>query len=484
VPDSGTYFGIPANSRTATILRELNLAINKEALAGSALVAAQSGSKQLNSPLQLATENLRRAREGLTYRALNSRPFSAMVLMMETWNVQVAISEINKVILERGKMRAEFGTLSTRVDLALAVEALAAKLSSSQPLTAFAERALLEIPDNLVKKVLGTRLAKYVVRTVTVRILATAFAGLLLAGLSLSDALHSARWSDNAIWGHYMMTAGGLLGAGAALMSGSALFGPVGLVAVALIISGATLVALFSNTDFEDWLAGSVFGEEGTLSSAMRHVADLIPFMNGSSRYLEEPDEAFYRLAGLLSGITIQVGNNPDYDPQARIDGDSSPEALAKRANTRIVVVSNIIGLAAQLGGSNQVVRCCLIKNEISVTRTPQGDSYQSRLRLLPGQSTPVLTHGTDHAMTLYVNTPDNTRQVHQRSEQFDEYRWEVRAQVRLEDRAQGKIWAFPAPTPKIAPVDATQHAEPDFRKTDQLLWADQETHGVTGDRA
>src|SRR5690554_762689 len=126
VPDSGTYFGIPANSRTATILRELNLAINKEALAGSALVAAQSGSKQLNSPLQLATENLRRAREGLTYRALNSRPFSAMVLMMETWNVQVAISEINKVILERGKMRAEFGTLSTRVDLALAVEALAA----------------------------------------------------------------------------------------------------------------------------------------------------------------------------------------------------------------------------------------------------------------------------------------------------------------------------------------------------------------------
>src|SRR5690606_33611631 len=91
VPDSGNYFVIPADSRTAAVLRQLNQAINEEALAGSALVAAQSGPHQLKPPLQLATENLRRAREGSAYRVLNSRPFSAMVLMVETWNVQEAV---------------------------------------------------------------------------------------------------------------------------------------------------------------------------------------------------------------------------------------------------------------------------------------------------------------------------------------------------------------------------------------------------------
>ena len=44
--------------------------------------------------------------------------------------------------------------------------------------------------------------------------------------------------------GRYMMAAGGLLGMGAALISGSVLFGPVGLLLMALIISGAALVTL------------------------------------------------------------------------------------------------------------------------------------------------------------------------------------------------------------------------------------------------
>ena len=481
VPESGSYFVIPANSHTATVLRELNRAINEEALAGSALIAAQSGSGQLKSSLQLATEKLRRAREGLSYRALNSRPFSAMVLMVEMWNVRIAMVHHERILLERAWIRTVGGNISVWADLTLAFEALAAKLTGSQPLTVFAERALFQLPDNLVRKLFGIRLARYVVQTVTVRVLAAAFAGLLLAGLSFSDALHAARWADNAIWGHYMMAAGGLLGVGTALLSGSVLFGPVGLVAVTLIIGGAVLVTLFSNTDFEDWLAGSVFGEKSTLSNALRSASDTIPFLNGSPHYLEEPDEAFYRLVGLLAGMTIQVDSNPHYDPHARIVGNCSLEQLIGRANTRITVTSNIMGLAAQLGRSNSIVRCCLARREKHTTPTPQGTSEQSILRLIPSQSEPLLEHVTGNTVAVYVNTPANIRQSSHGYQFIDEYYWEIRAQLRLADSARGTSWAFPAPGPKVKPVDPAQYAEPDFRKTDQLLWADQETHGVTG---
>src|SRR5690606_1806552 len=71
IPESGTYFVIPADSHTARVLRKLNRAINDEALADSALVAARTTSHSASTPLQRAIDNLRRAREGSVYRALN-----------------------------------------------------------------------------------------------------------------------------------------------------------------------------------------------------------------------------------------------------------------------------------------------------------------------------------------------------------------------------------------------------------------------------
>ncbi|PRB81910.1 hypothetical protein [Pseudomonas sp. MYb185] len=481
VPESGVYFAVPRNSRTAEALSQLNQAIHQETLAGSALVASQGRASHLGTSLQLATDNLRRARDGLAHRTLNSRPFSAMVLMMEVWNVRVAMEEYAQNGLERSGFRQKIGVLSAFVDLLIAIEALTGKTAGSQSIYRVASRPLLTFSQQRLESIFGIRLAAHITKEVTGRLLSQVAAGLLLAGLSLSDAIHADRWSDSAIWGHYMMAVGGLLGVGAVLMSGSVLFGLVGIVAVALLIGGATVVALFSNTDFEDWLAGSIFGEEGTLSSTMRSVADMLPFLGSTPRYLEEPDQAFYRLVGLLTGIRIQIENNPDHDPRARIDGDSSPEGLMRRANTRITVTSNILGLAAQLGRPDKIVRCCLARREISITPTPQGSSHQSSLRLVPSQSTPLLTHVTKDAVALYVNTPANTHQNGRGYQLIDEYHWEVRAQLRLEDKLQDTVWAFPAPGPKVAPVDPAQYAEPNFRKTKQLLWADQETHGTLG---
>ena len=482
VPESGSYFVIPANTHTASVLRQLNQAINEEALAGSALVAAQSGRHQLKTPLQLATENLRRAREGSAYRVLNSRPFSAMVLMMEVWNVRMAVEKSGRTSLERGEGRVIAGYVSGVADLLLALEVLANKVASNQSVLGAAGRPFLTFSEQRLRGIVGIRLATHLTREISMRLLSQVFAGLFFAGLSISDVFHAARWSDNNIWGHSMMAIGGLVGAsGATLVVGSALFVPVTLVAVALIIGGGVVVALFSNTDFEDWLAGSIFGEERALSSAVRSVANALPFIDSQPRYLKEPDQAFYRLVGLLTGIKIQIDNNPEHDPRARVDGDNSPEALKRRANTRITVSSNIMGLAAQLGMPDKIVQCCLARTEMSITPTPQGISHQSRLRLMPNQSTPLLKYVMGDTLMLYVSTPNNTHQHSRGYQLIDEYHWEIRAQLRLEDETQDTVWVFPALGPKMTPVDPANYTEPDFRKTDQLLWADQKTHGARG---
>ena len=104
-----------------------------------------------------------------------------------------------------------------------------------------------------------------------------------------------------------MMAVGGLIGAAAPLFAGSALFGPMGVVAVSFIIGGAILVARLSNTSFEDWLAGSIFSkEEGFTNSEPSQTNSM--FWEGSS-HLEDPDEALYRLLGLLTGVSVNLTN-------------------------------------------------------------------------------------------------------------------------------------------------------------------------------
>lgn len=184
---------------------------------------------------------------------------------------------------------------------------------------------------------------------------------------------------------------------------------------------------------------------------------------------------------GLLTYIRIRIESNPDHNPRVRFSGDEAPEVLIKYANTRITVTSNILGLAAQLGAPEKIVRCCLARREISIIPTPQGTSHQSVIRLLPDQSKPSVTHITSDTVTLYVNTPSVAHQNNHGYQLIDEYHWEVRAQIRLVDKHRDRVWLFPALGPKLSTVHPAQHSEPNFRKTKQLLWADQEIHGRIG---
>jgi len=267
-----------------------------------------------------------------------------------------------------------------------------------------------------------------------------------------------------------MMAVGGLIGAAAPLFAGSALFGPMGVVAVSFIIGGAILVARLSNTSFEDWLAGSIFSkEEGFTNSEPSQTNSM--FWEGSS-HLEDPDEALYRLLGLLTGVSIQVEENPDYDPSAFHGDSSSMQARIQRANTRITVRSNLNGMVSQLDSADSIVECLLVRNEVIT----HGRSRIVRRRDQPHRSTPSLQHVSSHARVLYVGTPHSGS-----FRNADQYYWEVRAQFRLKDRQKNKTWVFPAPDPKVMPINTVKETDPDFVKIDRPFWADQETHAVTG---
>lgn len=471
VPETGIFFSLPPNSKTTNILRELSEATNREAAASSALLASRANSEQLAGALRGAEGNVQQRKEGPGHRILNSRPFSGLVLMMETWNVQVAMAE-SEVFSAQGRAVKGFtGRLGAGIDLVIALEVLVTKVAGNQQILArTANRTALTISDGLATKLLGPRLAKSIVNVVTVRMVGQVGAGLIFAGLSVSDAIHSARWSDNAVWGHSMMAVGGLIGAAAPLFAGSALFGPMGVVAVALIIGGAVLVARLSNTSFEDWLAGSVFTKKEGFTN-IEPPQENLRFWERSN-HLKNPDEALYRLVGLLTGVSIQVEDNPDYAPRIPAYGHISEQELKKQANTRITVRSNLSGMVSQLGSANNIVKCLLVRKEVST----HGRSRIVRRRDQPERSKPLLEHVTADASVLYVSTPHSGS-----SRNADQYYWEVRAQFRLKDEQKNTTWVFPAPDPKDTPIDMETETDPDFARIGRPFWADQETHTATG---
>ncbi|WP_285260862.1 hypothetical protein [Halopseudomonas bauzanensis] len=479
VPESGVYFTIPRNSETARILSELNQAHNREALAGSALLASRANAEQLGWDLQRATESVQRAQEGRVHRALNSRPFSAAILMMEVWNVRVAMGEYDRIVTENRKLRALTGIGSSALDLVIAFEVLLSKVTANQTLfTRTANKAFFEISDDFAKKLLGARIAESIIKVVTVRIAAQIGAGIIFAGLSISDAIHAARWADNAIWGHSIMAVGGLIGAAAPLFTGSALFGHMGIIAITLIIGGAIVVAHLRNTPFEDWLAGSIFNQEKGFNHTGSVPRQSLPEMDSSASHLNDPDEALYRLVGLLTGVTIQIADNPDYDHRVLDDGSRSESVLKKRANTLITVRCNLNGMMSGLDGTDSIVRCLLVRNEVHQSGFLNIEHNIRREQ--PDRSTPLLQHITSDAWVLYVNTPVSPPQVYA-FHKPDRYHWEVRAQFRFQDQRNNRIWIFPAPGPKVELTGATPNTQPDFKRTNRSLWADQETHAAKG---
>src|SRR5690606_1463066 len=164
-------------------------------------------------------------------------------MMLELYNLRLVQEERQSTLVEKGKGRAAFGVIGASIDLIVAMEALTYKMAGSNSVLAATRATIFTLPELKVTRWLGARLSSEVVRDVTARLIGQSAAGLVMVGICLYDAWHAWRWNDDAMWGYLLMASGAAVGVvGGFFISGSALLGPFGWVALLLIGTGAGVV--------------------------------------------------------------------------------------------------------------------------------------------------------------------------------------------------------------------------------------------------
>ncbi|MDX1366241.1 toxin VasX [Pseudomonas sp.] len=450
---------IPRNSATARMISALNQQFHQVSQAAVRTQAAEGRLARAEGVLQSAVDDLHARRSGKAFRVLNSTPFSAGVLMLELWNVRSELASWDQTSSEKGTLRRNSGIAGALLDLTIAMEALSVKFASNQSILVSARKALFTITNDSMGKVLGSVLGQRLGAQVTVRLLGQVFAGFIFVGLNLYDTWYAWQWGDDAMWGYLLMAGGGALGLAAGASSAASVFllSPLGWVALILIVGGAGLAYWLSSAPIEDWMANGPFSDSDT----------------GSTAYLREPQEAFYRLLGLLAGIRISIGKNPDYNPQAKLDASSPIPIGVSSANTRIRIESNLPGLVSQLGSVNIKVECRLRTTQSSYTHG--GRSAHSSLS---AAQKPVAQRPWSNGLELFFKSPAATSASQMGALLSTTYSWAVKAQFQLAEPG-GKKWYFPAPAPKaVVPISEAKKA-PNFSSAEQPFWASEQTHSA-----
>ncbi|PAU60431.1 toxin VasX [Pseudomonas indica] len=453
---------LPRNHSTARLIGELNRRINTAREAERAAQTAQASAAQADSALESAVQNYNTQRNSKVYRVLNSRTFTAAVLMLELWNVNNEWQSREQTANEKGGYRFGAGLMGAGLDLLIAMEALTVKLAGSQSVLASARRTLFTIPDKAATRWLGVKLGEQVTKDITARLIGQTIAGLVFAGLCLYDAWYAWQWNDDAMWGYLLMAGGGILGAASGLLAGSATFlglNPVGWIALLLVCIGAGLVYLLSSSPIEDWLANGPFGDSRT----------------NNYPHLRDPQEAFYRLVGLFAGIRISSGRNPAFDPNAKLSSHDTVPYRVRTANSLVRIESNLPGLLSSLGNVNINALCRL--RSVETVLTAKGDSYTVAKPLGP-EMAPVAQRLWPNALELFFDMPASQSMSFSPRRNGLYHEWVIRAQFRLSgDR---HAWYFPTPKPKDPQTFNLGKNKPNWDKVDQPFWADERTYNAT----
>jgi len=393
------------------------------------------------------------------YRALNSTPFAAAVGMLELWNLRNEWNSRELTYREKGGGRVGLGLLGAGADLTIAMEALTVKLVGSQSVLAAGRKTLFTISEASAEQMLGS-LSKRFVKKFSARLLGQIAAGAIFVGLNLYDAWHAYQWGDDAMWGHLLMAAGGLTSIAGTLMVGGSTFlglGPAGWVSLILISVGAGIAYWLSSNAVEDWLSAGPFGP----------ASERIP-------HLQDPQQAFYYLISLFADIRITIGSNPDHEFAPKInDGNPVPFSVRK-ANTCILIESNLPGLLSQ--ELHTLVECRQQVTEAHYTLCHEWSHERSSLT----REKSVAYRSRLNGIEVFVTLPRNQPAEPSKSRPAEIYRWLVRAQLSFNDGS--RTWVFPAPPPKDPTPFGPVHAKPNFEKGEHLFWADEITHKAVSD--
>ncbi|KPW27264.1 Uncharacterized protein ALO59_04369 [Pseudomonas amygdali pv. mellea] len=448
---------IPRGHKTAQVVGDMNRALKKVREAAGAVGDAELGHIRAKSGLSEAIEGLDSEKNKAAYRVLGSTPFCLAVLMLEVWNVSSESEAVAQANREKSFLRASAGVISAGVDLIIAVEALAVKLTGVQQQNFFSRKIFYEISVESAEKWLGVTLGAATTKKISARLIAQISSGGLLAAINFYDVWHSWQWNDQAMYGYLLIAMGGLSGSLSSMFGGAAILSglnPAGWAALLLIGTGVGLVIMLSPTPLESWLANGPFGES-----------------NSIDQHLQDPSEAFYRLTSLLAGISISIEKNPDYDPRATFDRYAQLPHAIRRSDTIVRLRSRLPGLIGSFDSLSIEAECrtCRITEKMS----NQGIPYSAQKEITDRPETPNAQCLYADALELFFTTPIN--QVSPTGSSRHYYTWAVRAQFILITKREKRYF----PAPKLR--DSTQHsknwATPSFNEVDQPFWADEVTY-------
>lgn len=450
---------MPVEHPTVRSLSALNQRINavhKED------VEARAGDKTNGKgALQKGVDELGELGNSRVYRVLNSLPFAAGVLMLEVWNVRTELAAAEQVRREKGVFRLVLSGFGAGVDLAIALEMLTVKLAGTKSVWAVGRKVLFIFSKEAVEKTLGTLAATYLAKEFTGRILAQIGSGLIFTAIYLSDAMYAWRWGDDAGWGYLMMAVGGAISVLSSLIVPTVAFlglGPAGWVALILIIIGAGIAWWLSDKPIEEWLVNGPFGTQ----------------VHSDNAHLLDPQSGFYYLISLFADIRINIGINPEFAPNAKIDIHDKTPFQVISSNTCIRIENNLPGLVSNLGTLNINAHCRLDTFEVKGGRI-KGETVPFKKLIKSQLVSPKAQRLLPQGLELFFSTPPHYAFDLATRSSGIEQKWKVRVQCVLKQKNQN--WHFPAPPPKDGTPFDTLHKKPNFDSVGELYWADEFTN-------
>lgn len=446
---------IPRNHNTAKLISQMNQQLTA---AQEAAYAAQSHSPNAQQGLGRTLSELNENITNSSYRILASSPFCVGVLMLEMWNVSSETQAWEQNSREKKKYRLYMGVIGAGVDLLVAMEALTIKLSGTASEKAITRKTLFHISEEGATRWLGGVLGARFTKKLSARLILQSFSGLILASVNLYDAWHSWQWNDRARYGYLMMSMGGIASTAAGLLKTMTTIlglGPLGWLALLLIVGGAGLVFWLNSTPLQTWLENGPFAES-----------------NSIARHLQDPKEAFYRLISLLAGISIDIQRNPAYELEPKLDLHAEVPYRVRTSNTLIRLKSYLPGMIGSLGTIDIQADCrvCLLTQ----SSNNQGVPYTSESELPQTSEKPVAQRLYPDALELYFST-SHFQPLRLSDTKSQYFKWYIRAQFVLS--SDGEKRYFPAPPVKDPTQYSPNWARPDFRKISQPFWADEITH-------
>ncbi|KAF0867380.1 hypothetical protein [Pseudomonas sp. LD120] len=183
----------------------------------------------------------------------------------------------------------------------------------------------------------------------------------------------------------------------------------------------------------------------------------------------------FYRLLGALAGISISIGRNTLFEPNAKPDFRADVPHSMRSADTLIRIESRLPGLLGSLGGVDIEADCrlCEVITHYSIKGSPDLTDIQAPTMC----SLPKAQRLFNDSLELYFSTlPAN---IDPSTFKTRNWYWAVRAQFVLQ--SSGGVRYFPAPEVKDPTTYGPADAKANFNKIELPFWADEQTRKASG---